>query len=62
MHGDRDKFFPVYVPTTMYQAIPNAELCILPNCGHGLTLDSPTMFVIILLEFLARHPFDDPNR
>lgn len=62
MHGDRDDFFPIYVPTTMYQAIPNSELCILPNCGHGLTLHSPTMFVSALLGFLARNPFDDFNR
>ena len=61
MHGDRDFFFPVYVPTTMYQAIPNSELCILPNCGHGLTLDSPTMFVNTLLDFLSRNSFDDAS-
>jgi pimeloyl-ACP methyl ester carboxylesterase len=56
MHGDRDDFFPVYVPTTMYQAIPNSELCILPNCGHGLMADCPKMFVTALLEFLSRNP------
>ena len=56
MHGDRDSFFPVYVPSTMYQAIPNSELCILPNCGHALMVDSPTMFVTALLEFLSRNP------
>jgi pimeloyl-ACP methyl ester carboxylesterase len=62
MHGDRDVFFPVHVSTTMYRAIPNSELCILPNCGHGLTVDSPTLFVTALLEFLSRTPFDDSNR
>ena len=57
MHGDRDKFFPVHVPATMYQAIPNAELCILPNCDHGLPIEHPTQFVNLLLAFLSRHPF-----
>lgn len=62
MHGDRDMFFPVHVPTTMYQAIPNSELCILPNCDHELLLDSPKLFVTALLEFLSRNPFDAANR
>jgi pimeloyl-ACP methyl ester carboxylesterase len=59
MHGDRDVFFPVHVPITMYQTIPNSELCILPNCGHGLPLDSPTLFMTGLLGFLSRNPFED---
>ena len=62
MHGDRDIFFPIHVPTTMYQAIPNAELCILPNCGHGLPFDKPALFMTALLEFLSRNPFDDSDQ
>lgn len=57
IHGDRDQFFPVHVPFTMYQAIPNSELCILPNCGHGLPLGRPTLFETILIAFLSQHPF-----
>jgi pimeloyl-ACP methyl ester carboxylesterase len=57
IHGDRDPFFPVRVPVTMYQAIPNAELCILPKCGHGLPLERPALFVTALLAFLAQNPF-----
>ena len=34
IHGDRDDFFPVNIPTTMYEAIPNAYLWIVPNGGH----------------------------
>jgi pimeloyl-ACP methyl ester carboxylesterase len=55
LHGDRDIFFPIHVPATMYQSISNSELCILPNCGHGLIIDSPSMFVRVLLEWLARN-------
>ena len=58
IHGDRDVFFPVHVPVTMYQAIPNSELCILPNCGHRVPHESPTLFVTTLLEFLAQNPID----
>lgn len=57
IHGDRDRHFPVQVPVTMYQAIPNAELCILPKCGHGVPYESPELFVTALLEFLTRNPF-----
>ena len=54
--GDRDPFFPVRVPVTMYQAIPNSELCIVPNCAHGVPFQSPTIFVTALLDFLDRNP------
>ena len=54
IHGDHDEFFPVHVPVTMYQAIPNSSLCILPNCGHNLPHESPTLFVTTLLEFLGQ--------
>ncbi|MCJ7737018.1 MAG: alpha/beta hydrolase [Anaerolineae bacterium] len=62
IHGDRDSFFPVYVPVTMYQAIPNAELCILPKCGHGVPPESPTLFVTALLQFLTQNPFVRSSR
>jgi pimeloyl-ACP methyl ester carboxylesterase len=62
LHGDRDDFFPVNVPTTMYQSIPNSELCILPNCGHNPMLKYPSIFVNTLLEFLTRNPIDDSNQ
>ena len=57
IHGDRDGLFPVRVPLTMYQAIPNAELCILPNCGHVVARQSPSLFATALLDFLALNPF-----
>jgi pimeloyl-ACP methyl ester carboxylesterase len=57
VHGDRDHFFPVRVPVTMYQAIPNSELCILPRCGHGITRECAPLFVSALLDFLGRNPF-----
>ena len=62
IHGDRDLFFPVHVPITMYQSMPNSELCILPNCGHRLPLTSTRLFVTALLEFLSRNPFENANR
>ncbi len=34
VHGDRDVFFPVFIPMEMYTAIPNSYLWIVPNGGH----------------------------
>jgi pimeloyl-ACP methyl ester carboxylesterase len=56
VHGDRDAFFPVHIPVTMYQMIPKSELCILPSCGHDVAGDRPHMFIDALLQFLAKHP------
>lgn len=35
IHGDRDNFFPVDIPVTTYQSIPNSYLWIVPNGGHN---------------------------
>jgi pimeloyl-ACP methyl ester carboxylesterase len=56
IHGDRDRYFPVHVPVTMYRAIPDAELCILPNCGHLLPAESPEMLMTVLRDFLSQYP------
>jgi pimeloyl-ACP methyl ester carboxylesterase len=55
LHGDRDQFFPVNIPTTLYRSLPNAELCILPNTTHALPRENPSLFVRIVSDFLARH-------
>jgi pimeloyl-ACP methyl ester carboxylesterase len=55
VHGDRDPFFPVRVATTMYEAMPNAELAILPSVTHGAPSERPDLFVSILADFLLRH-------
>jgi pimeloyl-ACP methyl ester carboxylesterase len=36
VHGDRDVFFPVEIPVSMYSSIPNSYLWIIPNMGHSL--------------------------
>jgi len=55
LHGDRDEFFPVNVPVTMYQSLPQGELCILPATRHGLPRERPDWSVRIVADFLARH-------
>jgi pimeloyl-ACP methyl ester carboxylesterase len=56
VHGDRDQFFPVHVPVAMYEAIPDAQLCILPNCHHAVLGETLALFASVLFPFLERHP------
>jgi len=34
VHGDRDMFFPIDIPTQLYKAIPRSYLWIIPNGSH----------------------------
>jgi pimeloyl-ACP methyl ester carboxylesterase len=54
LHGDRDEFFPIHIPVTLYQALPNAELCILPATDHHPPVERPAWFNAITLDFLER--------
>lgn len=53
-HGDRDRRFPVAVPTALYDLLPDAELCILPQTGHLPPVERPDWFNAIVLDFLDR--------
>jgi pimeloyl-ACP methyl ester carboxylesterase len=54
VHGDRDRFFPAEVPLELYRLLPDAELCLLPNTGHGPPRERPDWFNSIVLDFLTR--------
>jgi len=58
VHGDRDIFFPVSIAVTMYESIPNSELCILPRCGHEVPDRFVDHFVNIVLDFLGRNAME----
>lgn len=34
IYGDRDGLFDIEQAYAMYSHLPNAELCVIPNCGH----------------------------
>ena len=34
VHGDRDEFFPIDIPVTLYKTIPSAQLWVVPNGDH----------------------------
>jgi pimeloyl-ACP methyl ester carboxylesterase len=52
VHGDRDRFFPVEIPVSLYRSIPNAELWIIPGGDHVPVYDSTVPFTSTVLRFL----------
>jgi pimeloyl-ACP methyl ester carboxylesterase len=54
IHGDRDVFFPVDIPVSMYTSIPGSQLWIVPNGDHVPIYGKRTPeFLRIARQFLA---------
>jgi len=56
VHGDRDNFFPVEIPVSMYRSIPDAALWIIPGGYHVPIYDPSVPFISTALRFL-----DEPD-
>ena len=55
VHGDRDEFFPVAIPVTMYTSIPKAALWIVPGGDHSPSAGADQEeFVEVVSEFLEK--------
>jgi pimeloyl-ACP methyl ester carboxylesterase len=59
--GDRDEFYPMDVVLELYEALPNAALCVLPGQGHmflatefGGSEAAEKMFLTTVLPFLEQ--------
>jgi pimeloyl-ACP methyl ester carboxylesterase len=52
VHGDRDRFFPVEIPVSIYRSIPDAALWIIPGGDHVPVFDSTVPFTATALRFL----------
>jgi pimeloyl-ACP methyl ester carboxylesterase len=52
VHGDRDRFFPVEIPVSMYRSIPDAALWIIPGGDHVPIYDAAVPFIATALRFL----------
>jgi pimeloyl-ACP methyl ester carboxylesterase len=52
VHGDRDRFFPVEIPVSIYRSIPGAALWIIPGGDHVPIYDSTVPFASTALRFL----------
>jgi pimeloyl-ACP methyl ester carboxylesterase len=59
IHGTDDEIFPVGIARRMAEALPNAELHLIPGQTHALIFRQPTEIAGYLDDFLARHP--QPN-
>jgi len=51
--GDRDRSTAPKHSYALYEAIPNAELCIVPGCAHNVHLEKPDWFSAVVLDFLT---------
>jgi pimeloyl-ACP methyl ester carboxylesterase len=56
VHGDRDRFFPVEIPVSIYRSIPDAALWIVPGGDHVPIYESTVPFTSTVLQFL-----DEPD-
>jgi len=54
--GDADKIIPVGNSKLLADRIPDAELVILENMGHGFFIEAADEFHKTVLDFLKRHP------
>jgi pimeloyl-ACP methyl ester carboxylesterase len=53
--GDHD-FFPVEVGQHIAQAIPGAQLMVVPGAGHGTFMQRPELMNLAVLQFLDSEP------
>jgi pimeloyl-ACP methyl ester carboxylesterase len=53
--GELDVRSPLWIAHEFEQAIPNAILVVIPDCGHVTNLDRPDEFNRALREFCLRH-------
>jgi len=53
MAGDRDSVTLEHVIDT-YRALPDADLAIVPNAGHGLPFDRPRIVADLIRDFVGR--------
>lgn len=54
LSGDRDQFIPVKHTVDIYSALPDSELCILPNTYHDI-FNNPKTTNPILINFLSKN-------
>lgn len=54
IHGQEDEFFPLYIPQSMADAIPNAQLHIVPAQTHALIFRKSTRVFDIMSKFLEQ--------
>ena len=56
MNGNRDIMLPTINSYILAQNIPQAELVLYPDSGHGALFQYPSLFVDDVSRFLAAEP------
>jgi pimeloyl-ACP methyl ester carboxylesterase len=41
---------------TIYRALPDAELAVIPGTSHGLLVEKPALCNAVILDFLTKEP------
>lgn len=59
IHGERDEFFPPEIPRGMADALPAAELTLIPRQTHALIFRQPWKVAEVMMDFLGRHPLNE---
>lgn len=54
IHGECDRLVPVAVAARATGHIPDARLCIVPDCGHWPMREHPAVFLDVVTTFLAK--------
>jgi pimeloyl-ACP methyl ester carboxylesterase len=62
LYPDRSFLFEVEQGLAFYRNLPNAELAVLPNCGHNTYDEQPEEYASHILSFIARRQFGEYNR
>lgn len=52
--GDKDKSTKPAEAIRIWQNIPEAQLCMVPGCAHGVHMEKPSVFNRVVLDFLNR--------
>lgn len=51
--GDKDRSTKPAESIAIWERVPGSQLCILPNCAHGVHMEKPDLFNRIVLDFLV---------
>lgn len=51
--GDKDRSTRPSESIVLWEGIPNAELCVLPDCAHGAHMEAPDLFNGVVRRFLG---------
>ena len=57
LYPDRSPYFEVEQGVAFYRHLPEAELAVLPHCGHNTYEHRPKEYAGYILEFLKRHHY-----